>query len=43
MEEIMSYNEVEKDIYSEEGAEMDVEDDSISAEEEGFMIGYLSS
>ena len=31
---------LEEDVYSEEGRESAVEDDEISAEEEGFMQGY---
>ena len=29
------------DIYTEEGLELQTDDDMISAEEEGFMRGYL--
>ena len=35
--------EEELDIYTEEGIEEYVDDDSISASEEGFMIGYLGA
>ena len=35
--------EEELDIYTEEGIENYVDDDSISASEEGFMLGYLNS
>ena len=35
--------EEELDIYTEEGIENYVNDDSISASEEGFMLGYLNS
>jgi len=31
---------LEEDVYSEEGRESAVEDDEISAEEDGFMQGY---
>lgn len=31
----------ELDIYTEEGAEIFADDDEISSEEHGFMIGYL--
>tara|TARA_Y100000310_G_scaffold308437_1_gene351553 strand:- start:212 stop:355 length:144 start_codon:yes stop_codon:yes gene_type:complete len=31
---------LEEDVYSEEGRESAVEDDEISAEEDGFMKGY---
>ncbi len=33
-------NNLEEDVYSEEGRESAVEDDEISAEEDGFMKGY---
>ncbi len=33
----------ELDIYTEEGMENYVDEDSISASEEGFMIGYLDA
>ena len=33
----------EPDIYTEEGIETYVDDDSISASEEGFMKGYLGA
>ena len=32
-----------EDIYSEEGVECQGEDDLISVEEEGFMMGYMSA
>lgn len=32
---------IEEDIYSEEGIEQFKDDDCISNEENGFMIGYL--
>ena len=35
--------EEEKDIYTREGIEDYVEEDGISAEEQGFMLGYLSA
>lgn len=35
--------EEELDIYTEEGIEEYIDDDSISASEEGFMIGYLGA
>ena len=38
MEEI---EEFEEDFYNEKRLEEYVEDDEISSEEEGFMIGYL--
>lgn len=34
--------EVEEDFYNERYLEEYVDDDEINAEEEGFMIGYLS-
>jgi len=33
-------NNLEEDVYSEEGRDSAVEDDEISSEEEGFMKGY---
>ena len=33
-------NNLEEDVYNEEGRESAVEDDEISAEEDGFMKGY---
>ena len=33
----------ELDIYTEEGIENYVDDDGISASEEGFMVGYLGA
>jgi len=35
--------EQELDIYTEEGVENYIDDDCISASEEGFMLGYLES
>ena len=35
--------EEEKDIYTEEGIENYVEEDEISSEEQGFMLGYLAA
>lgn len=35
--------EEELDIYTEEGIETYIDDDTITASEEGFMLGYLSS
>ena len=35
--------EEEFDIYTEEGMETFVDDDGISAAEEGFMLGYLGA
>jgi hypothetical protein len=35
--------EEEKDIYTEEGMENYIEDDGITAEEQGFMLGYLEA
>ena len=35
--------EEELDIYTEKGIENYVDDDSISASEEGFMLGYLGA
>ena len=35
--------EEEFDIYTEEGVECYIDDDSISAAEEGFMMGYLGA
>lgn len=35
--------EEEKDIYTEEGMEEYVEGDEITAEEQGFMLGYLEA
>ena len=35
--------EEEFDIYTEEGIENYVDDDSISSAEEGFMLGYLDA
>ena len=32
-----------KDIYTEEGMENYIEGDEISAEEQGFMLGYLEA
>jgi len=34
-------DEFEEDFYNEKHLEESVEDDEISAREEGFMIGYL--
>ncbi len=42
MEEEFEIQE-EPDIYTEEGIENYVDDDSISASEEGFMLGYLGA
>ena len=42
IEEICDKEE-ELDIYTEEGIEEYIDDDSISASEEGFMIGYLDA
>ena len=42
IEEICDKEE-ELDIYTEEGIEEYIDDDSISASEEGFMKGYLDS
>jgi hypothetical protein len=33
----------DKDIYEQDYIEEALEDDEISAEEEGFMLGYLAS
>lgn len=35
--------EEEKDIYTEEGVADYIEEDEISSEEEGFMLGYLAA
>jgi hypothetical protein len=35
--------EEEKDIYTEEGVGNYVEEDEISSEEQGFMLGYLEA
>ncbi len=34
---------IDKDIYEQDYIEEALEDDEISAEEEGFMLGYLAS
>ena len=39
LSEEMDLGEVDEDVYTEEGREKEVEDDEISAEEEGFMAG----
>ena len=35
-------NELDMDIYDERGASELLDDDALSAEEEGFMLGYES-
>ena len=40
-EEVEAHDDL--DIYTEEGIETFIDDDTISASEEGFMIGYLSA
>ena len=35
--------EEEHDIYTEEGIENYVDDDTITASEQGFMLGYLDA
>ena len=35
--------EEEKDIYTKEGIENYIEEDEISSEEQGFMLGYLAA
>ena len=43
-EEVEELNELEEmDIYTEEGIDEYVEDDSISPTEQGFMKGYLGA
>ena len=43
IEEEMETGDKEEDIYTEEGAEVAEDDDSITNEEEGFMKGYNES
>ena len=43
IEEEIESGDREEDIYTEEGAEVAEDDDSITNEEEGFMKGYNES
>ena len=43
IEEEMELGDKEEDIYTEEGAEVAEEDDSLTNDEEGFMKGYNES
>jgi len=43
IEEEIESGDKEEDIYTEEGAEVAEDDDSITNEEEGFMKGYNES
>lgn len=43
IEEEMELGDKEEDIYTEEGAEVAEDDDSITNDEEGFMKGYNES
>ena len=38
----MEEHDDEGNFYNEQQLELNVEDDEISAEEEGFMLGYLT-
>jgi len=39
----MDEDEMDEDIYTEDGVEEMFDDDSLTAEEYGFMVGYIQA